>query len=116
MISMEQQFAEKLHAYTLPRPGRSNSRAKDLVDMVLLLNMRSLKPDEGAHTILRVFEKRDTHPLPQQLEKPPAEWQKPFLTMATECGIFLDMQASFNKIAMVYDGILEHLVEKFTQF
>jgi hypothetical protein len=35
-ISREQQFAEKLHAYTLPRPeGRPNSRVKDLVDMNL---------------------------------------------------------------------------------
>ena len=35
-ISREEQFAEKLHAYTLPRTGRPNSRVKDLVDMVLL--------------------------------------------------------------------------------
>jgi hypothetical protein len=29
-------FAEKLHAYTLPRQGRPNARVKDLVDLVLL--------------------------------------------------------------------------------
>jgi Nucleotidyl transferase AbiEii toxin, Type IV TA system len=33
-ISREEQFAEKLHAYTLPRTGRPNTRVKDLVDMV----------------------------------------------------------------------------------
>jgi len=36
MISRQQQFAEKIHAYTLPRNSQ-NSRAKDLVDMVLLV-------------------------------------------------------------------------------
>lgn len=42
MISIEQQFAEKLHAYTLPRLERPNTRVKDLVDMVLLAKMRSM--------------------------------------------------------------------------
>ncbi len=44
-ISKEQQFAEKLHAYTLPRPDSTNSRVKDLVDMVLLAQMETLDRD-----------------------------------------------------------------------
>ena len=36
MISREQQFAEKLHAYTRPRLDRDNSRVKDLVDLLLM--------------------------------------------------------------------------------
>jgi hypothetical protein len=36
VISAEQQFAEKLHAYSLPRGERANTRTKDLIDMVLL--------------------------------------------------------------------------------
>lgn len=36
-IPQEQQFAEKLHAYTRPRT-RSNSRVRDLIDLVLLIN------------------------------------------------------------------------------
>lgn len=112
MISIEQQFAEKLHAYTLPRAGRINSRAKDLVDMVLLLNMRPLKFDEITQTMHRVFEKRATHNLPQKLEKPPAEWESQFLIMATECGLPLDMQASFSKISVFYDGMVEHFLKQ----
>ena len=42
-ISIEQQLSEKLHAYSLPRGDRINSRAKDLIDMVLLLNIREIK-------------------------------------------------------------------------
>ena len=33
IISAGQQFAEKLHAYTLPRGERVNTRTKDLIDM-----------------------------------------------------------------------------------
>jgi hypothetical protein len=36
IISQEQQFAEKVHAYTLPRKT-PNSRVKDLVDILLLI-------------------------------------------------------------------------------
>lgn len=34
-LSREQQFAEKIHAYTFPRGARTNTRVKDLVDFVL---------------------------------------------------------------------------------
>jgi hypothetical protein len=37
MISREQQFAEKRHAYTRSRTDRDNSRVKDLVDLLLLV-------------------------------------------------------------------------------
>jgi predicted nucleotidyltransferase component of viral defense system len=42
IISAEQQFAEKLHAYTLPRGERVNTRTKDLIDMVLLIQRENL--------------------------------------------------------------------------
>ena len=42
LLSKEQQFAEKLHAYTLPGRIRPNSRVKDLVDIALLLHREEL--------------------------------------------------------------------------
>ena len=36
-LSVEQHWAEKLHAYTRPREGRTNTRVKDLIDLVLLI-------------------------------------------------------------------------------
>ena len=41
MIPSEQQFAEKLHAYTLPR-STPNSRVKDLIDLLLLIRSGKL--------------------------------------------------------------------------
>jgi hypothetical protein len=41
MIAREQQFAEKIHAYTVPR-STPNSRVRDLVDLHLLIASGSL--------------------------------------------------------------------------
>lgn len=103
MISIEQQFAEKLHAYTLPR-AKPNSRVQDLVDMVLLINMRKSDPQKIFPIIVNVFEKRATHPLPQKLERPPVEWEPRFKTMATECGLPLSMETGFQRIVAFYDN------------
>jgi len=43
-VSTEQHWAEKLHAYTLPRDGATNSRVKDLVDLALLIELQSMSP------------------------------------------------------------------------
>ena len=63
-ISKEQQFAEKLHAYTLPRPDTPNSRVKDLVDMVLLIRMGTMDKAVLRRAIETTFELRRTHAIP----------------------------------------------------
>ena len=55
MIPREQQFAEKLHAYTLPRHGAANTRVRDLVDMVLLIQSGTLTNDKVAEAICVTF-------------------------------------------------------------
>lgn len=74
IISAEQQFAEKLHAYTLPRGERANTRTKDLIDMVLLIRRDELDKDKTAAAIRATFRKRATHDLPKEVDPPPAEW------------------------------------------
>ncbi len=64
MISIEQQLAEKLHAYSLPREERLNSRVKDLIDMLLLIEHRNINADAFKQTIQKVFKARKTHMLP----------------------------------------------------
>ena len=56
-ISREQQFAEKLHAYTRPRE-RPNSRVKDLVDMALLVKMGMLEGPKLKEAIRATFDQR----------------------------------------------------------
>lgn len=71
IISIEQQFAEKLHAYTLPRPpDRLNTRVKDLIDMVLLTRIRPLDLPAFKSALDQVFRVRKTHNLPQRARTP----------------------------------------------
>lgn len=75
--------------------------------MMLLLKMRTPQNDSMIQMIKKVFEKRDTHLLPQQLEPPPAEWQIQFLTLATECNLSEDMQMSFKQISKFYSDLIK---------
>jgi len=102
MISVEQQFAEKLHAYTMPRGNRQNSRVKDLVDMILLLRMREIKPEAMVKSMQRVFGGRSSHPSPQRLEPPPTEWQERFVELAKECGLSDDIGKAFEQVSQFY--------------
>ncbi len=97
LISNEQQFAEKLHTYTLPR-NRVNSRVKDLVDLVLLLEAGEMKADLVKHAIIKTFEKRDTHPLNEILPDPPVIWEKPFMVLMGESGYSISIQAAIEKV------------------
>ncbi len=106
MISVSQQVAEKIHAYTLPRGERVNSRVKDLIDMVLLLNIRVSTLEEIADAVEKVFAKRATHSLPQKLTPPPTEWTLRFLAMAKECGIPGDMNANFERVSRFYGDLV----------
>ena len=83
----KEQFAEKLHAYTLPRVGRENSRVKDLVDLILLIERAKLDTTRLPRAVRETFQRRKTHEIPVNLASPPASWSRPFAEMAAECGL-----------------------------
>jgi Nucleotidyl transferase AbiEii toxin, Type IV TA system len=83
IMPMEQQFAEKVHAYSLPR-DRANSRVKDLVDLLLLLDLGLPKVGNVAEAVEATFERRGTHPIPGVLLEPPAEWGDPYAALAAD--------------------------------
>lgn len=98
-ISREQQFAEKIHAYTLPRgEGVTNSRVKDLVDMCLLISQGTLARDNLKKAIQLTFEKRATHSFNSDVSPPPENWAGPFAKLASECSISTDMEAAFQTL------------------
>lgn len=106
MISAEQQFAEKLHAYTLPRADRKNTRVKDLIDMVLLGKMRQLDLVKLKRNLEQVFKVRKVHMIPSQLVPPPSEWERPYLELAKECSLPLSMHDAFSEVANIFEKIL----------
>ncbi len=105
MISIEQQFAEKLHAYTLPRLERPNTRVKDLVDMVLLAKMKTMDFELLKEALSLVFKVRQTHPLPQKIDGPPDTWKLPYNELAEECALVLSLAEAFREVEKVYSQI-----------
>lgn len=75
VISKEQHFAEKIHAYSLPRESAYNSRTKDLVDLVLLVNSDDINTSKLKHAINETFNRRKTHSVPEALSQAPANWE-----------------------------------------
>jgi hypothetical protein len=106
-ISSEEQLAEKLHAYTLPRPGRPNTRVKDLVDLSLLIEKGGLDRKRLAAAIRDTFKRRKTHPLPTALSVPPPAWSTPFAEMAKECGLPEDIAPHFDAVQTFLQPILD---------
>lgn len=97
-VSPEEQFAEKLHAYTLPRAGRENTRVKDLVDLALLIELTKLDAARLPTAIRETFQRRKTHDLPSTLPAPPPSWANTFSEMAAECEIEPDIEKHFEVV------------------
>ena len=103
MTSREQQFAEKLHAYAMPR-ATPNSRVRDLVDLVLLVRS-NLDMGLVGTAIRATFERRGTHPLPGKLPPPADDWIAPFNALARQCNLAVDIERAFTEISRLFVDI-----------
>jgi hypothetical protein len=98
-LSREQQWAEKFHAYTRPRPDRTNSRAKDLIDLLLLIRSGDLAPGRMLECVRATFERRQTHPLPAEMPPPPTQWARTFAALAEEVGVEVNIEAGYRIVS-----------------
>ena len=97
-ISREQHFAEKIHAYTLPRPS-PNSRVRDMVDLVLLITSSPrMDPARVRKSIEATFKRRKTHAVPSGLQPPSGDWARPYSALARQCGLPEDLDGAFRRI------------------
>jgi predicted nucleotidyltransferase component of viral defense system len=103
MTSREQQFAEKLHAYTWPR-SEPNSRVRDLVDLVLLARS-NLDVGLLGIAIGATFDRRGTHPLPAALTPPAESWTAPFDARAGQCNLTADLGRAFAEVSQLFSRI-----------
>jgi hypothetical protein len=76
-------IAEKLHAYTLPRPTE-NSRVKDLPDLALLAQIGPLESTAVRTALQATFAFRKTHALPAALPSPPASCASRYAKIARD--------------------------------
>ena len=86
-IPLSQHFADKMHALTFPWKDRENTRVKDLVDLVLILEASPPEPASARLALEAVFDRRDTHRLPTRIPDPPRLWAGPYHASATEIGL-----------------------------
>jgi len=106
IIPREVQFAEKLHAYTMPR-SVPNSRVRDLVDMVLLIREGKLALRKTGAALKAVFGRRKSHEIPDVLEPAPVGWKKSFADMAQDCDLKIDIKTGFNILNRFYSKIVQ---------
>lgn len=106
-VSLEQQVAEKVHAYTRTYGGGvPSSRVKDLVDLVLIAQEVELDGARAREALERTFSARAQQPLPASFPPPPAEWRQPYRRLAREVGLQDDVRAAHAVVALLIDPLL----------
>jgi len=85
--------------------GRENTRVKDLVDLVLLIERTKLDVARLPKAIRETFQRRKTHGIPPTLVSPPAAWSKPFAEMAAKCGFETDMEKHFGVVDQFFSRL-----------
>ena len=105
VLSKEQHWAEKLHAYTRPRTGAGNSRVRDFLDLILLIERGSLSPERIRRAVEATFDRRATHPIPDDLLPPPRDWARPFAALLTECGLDQTLDGTYERIRDVWAAV-----------
>ncbi|HVE86402.1 MAG TPA: nucleotidyl transferase AbiEii/AbiGii toxin family protein, partial [Myxococcales bacterium] len=83
---IETHIAEKLHAYTMPRP-RLNSRVRDLPDLAILASAQAMHATRLRTALEQTFGFRRTHDLPGKFPDPPPAWAGPYTAMADDDGL-----------------------------
>ncbi|MBX3412560.1 MAG: nucleotidyl transferase AbiEii/AbiGii toxin family protein [Pirellulales bacterium] len=106
-VPKAQQFAEKLHAYTLPWTDRPNTRTKDLVDLVLFVTIDPPAKQAIRAAIEATFRLRNTHPVPSELPPPPEAWRTTLSAMANDASLATtDLDEGFRLVAEFYQDVL----------
>jgi len=106
-VPLERHIAEKLHAYTHRyADDRPSSRAKDLIDIVLMSELASFEFERLRDVIVRLFEARATHELPASVPAPPREWAQPYRALAEEVGLDPELSDGHGLAAAFLDPVL----------
>lgn len=84
IIDLHRHAAEKFHGMLKQFDDRENTRVRDLVDLVILLEQDALDPGAAATATRRVWEERDGTDPPWPFPDLPATWDAPYNRLATD--------------------------------
>ena len=102
--SVRYQIATKLHSVTERFDERENDRYRDLIDLLLLAE---LKPDlaKVAAACLDIFAQRATHPWPPQLTIEPS-WPEQYAALAAQQGFGIrDVLEAVDRVQSFIDAL-----------
>lgn len=106
-LPLEQQVAEKLHAYTrVYGSGHPSSRAKDLIDLVLIKSYATLDGSRLREAMRETFRSRALQDLPSSVPEPPPDWETAYRKLATEVGIDPTLSVGLMEGRALLDPIL----------
>jgi hypothetical protein len=110
-LPLEYHVAEKIHAYTRGYgEGRTNSRVKDLVDLVLIRSTVAFNAGRLREAIDRVFQSRNTHESLTALPPPPTDWNLRYRTQASQLNLDADVQVGFQLASDFINPILSQAI------
>lgn len=106
-IPLAQHIAEKVHAMTgTYGDGMPSSRAKDLVDLVLISYFEAVEAATLHEALVVTFTARKRHAPPSAIPTPPADWRRQFEKGAKEAGLDPDMARAHALVAEWLDSVL----------
>lgn len=106
LVPLERQVAEKLHAYTRTYKGGGTTRARDLVDLLLILKYERVDDTLLKDAIRHVFDRRATHVVPERLPLPPRELAVSYRTEAERVGIASSLEEVHRLLRAWLDPVL----------
>lgn len=106
LVPLERQVAEKLHAYTRTYATGGTTRARDLVDLLLIREHERLDAGMLRASIQRVFGRRATHPVPERLPLPPRELGVAYRREAEQIDVEPRIEEAHRLLANWLDPVL----------
>jgi predicted nucleotidyltransferase component of viral defense system len=105
--AIEQHVAEKLHAYTRTYAAdKPSSRVKDLVDLVVIARTMTIEASNLVHALDEIFTRRTTHPLPEAVPAPPADWTSAWDMLVADLTVDADVRAGHEAASAFLDPVL----------
>jgi hypothetical protein len=106
LIPLERQVAEKLHACTRTYESGGTTRARDLVDLLLIREHERLDPAVLGDAIQRVFDRRATHGIPKRLPPPARELAVSYRREARQVRVASGLEEAHRLLADWLDPVL----------
>lgn len=70
-----------------------------------------MAPERILAAVAATFTRRSTHPVPGSLPVPPVTWEKPFVALATECGLDYTVTSAYARIAEYWRELTDRVDE-----